>query len=643
MFIKFYLILSTCLFSLCNCAFTIYSQSVTNDNIANITYGQNTKKLLYTDFSIRVKTPGWISIGFTDTPEKMIISRCIIGWFENSTPKVKSYYINSYLSDDIVDNEIKNDYFGRNISITYIDSILELNFTKQMGKFNAIIPIIWASHSYIPLDGYWDLHDSYGSSLLDLSKGVTDNNFVDISISPLYVINMLFSFIVIITSLISVSSSNIFNNSFIIKYINRKILISSWLIELRLYELLFTGFVLILLVIFTICAYFGVIPFYNLNFAQTIGYMVLFFFIIITIPITKTSLVLKIFNTSFEQAVKHHRWIGHLLLIFTIIHLCAVIYKYGLNYIISSKEVGDQNIIPLFGTIAFISTCILYIFSLSYVRRNHYNLFKNIHWIFIFIFISIILHYKPSGYFFIPSFLLYITSLIIRINSRFHKVSINTISKIENVTILEILDSTAHLYIRNGSYVFLCIPEISNFEWHPFSISWFDNNSYTLHVKSSGDWSKKLYNIDTVSFMYVDKFYGRFEIDPMRYKTSIFVAGGIGITPFINTLTQIMNTNSTHENIILIWITKTNKDVSIFKKKLDDIEKNVNNVIVKIFITNESYSVKPDIKSILDNIFISLNHVDIGMFACGPERLTKEVQSVAISKDCDFHKEIFSL
>jgi predicted ferric reductase len=63
----------------------------------------------------------------------------------------------------------------------------------------------------------------------------------------------------------------------------------------------------------------------------------------------------------------------------------------------------------------------------------------------------------------------------------------------------------AHFHHRAGEYVFLCVPELSLFEWHPFSISSAPHEgaptagggsaektgSFTLHVRALGDWTKR--------------------------------------------------------------------------------------------------------------------------------------------------------
>jgi predicted ferric reductase len=47
-----------------------------------------------------------------------------------------------------------------------------------------------------------------------------------------------------------------------------------------------------------------------------------------------------------------------------------------------------------------------------------------------------------------------------------------------------------------GQYVFVCVPAISAFEWHPFSLSSHpQSDTVSLHVRVLGDFTKRLYDL----------------------------------------------------------------------------------------------------------------------------------------------------
>jgi len=63
--------------------------------------------------------------------------------------------------------------------------------------------------------------------------------------------------------------------------------------------------------------------------------------------------------------------------------------------------------------------------------------------------------------------------------------------------LMEIILSNNHKRFARwlpGQFVYLNCPQISTYEWHPFTISSMDNSSrqFTLHIKTAGDWTRKL-------------------------------------------------------------------------------------------------------------------------------------------------------
>ena len=47
-----------------------------------------------------------------------------------------------------------------------------------------------------------------------------------------------------------------------------------------------------------------------------------------------------------------------------------------------------------------------------------------------------------------------------------------------------------------GDWVFIKIPKISSFEWHPFTISSAPEteDTFTLHIRGVGNWTNSLYD-----------------------------------------------------------------------------------------------------------------------------------------------------
>eukprot|EP00549_Striatella_unipunctata_P022548 CAMPEP_0118678828 /NCGR_PEP_ID=MMETSP0800-20121206/3439_1 /TAXON_ID=210618 ORGANISM="Striatella unipunctata, Strain CCMP2910" /NCGR_SAMPLE_ID=MMETSP0800 /ASSEMBLY_ACC=CAM_ASM_000638 /LENGTH=566 /DNA_ID=CAMNT_0006574735 /DNA_START=363 /DNA_END=2063 /DNA_ORIENTATION=+ len=102
-----------------------------------------------------------------------------------------------------------------------------------------------------------------------------------------------------------------------------------------------------------------------------------------------------------------------------------------------------------------------------------------------------------------------------------------------------------------GQYVFLCVPEISLFQWHPFSLSSSPHSDQvTLHIRRAGNWTEQLYKLaqtkSDISIL-LEGPYGSLGVDLIsdRYKMVMLVSGGIGVTPMQSITHQLMYE---HEN-----------------------------------------------------------------------------------------------
>ena len=84
-----------------------------------------------------------------------------------------------------------------------------------------------------------------------------------------------------------------------------------------------------------------------------------------------------------------------------------------------------------------------------------------------------------------------------------------------------------------GQYIFICIPEISLFQWHPFSLSSAPHQEdVMIHIRALGNWTKHLHSIchidtDRPMKMYWDGPFGnpKIEVWGERYKSFILISG----------------------------------------------------------------------------------------------------------------------
>ncbi|TVU09684.1 hypothetical protein EJB05_43175 [Eragrostis curvula] len=121
---------------------------------------------------------------------------------------------------------------------------------------------------------------------------------------------------------------------------------------------------------------------------------------------------------------------------------------------------------------------------------------------------------------------------------------------------------------RSGQYIFLQCPIISPFEWHPFSITSAPGDDYlSVHIRTNGDWTQELKRIFVENYfsphlnrrasfselgagaaeprslpkLLVDGPYGAPAQDFRNYDVLLLVGLGIGATPFISILRDLLN------------------------------------------------------------------------------------------------------
>ena len=115
-----------------------------------------------------------------------------------------------------------------------------------------------------------------------------------------------------------------------------------------------------------------------------------------------------------------------------------------------------------------------------------------------------------------------------------------TIKSVQNlgndITELELEADTKALDFKAGQFAFFTFPSISKREQHPFTISSHPNeDNLRITIKGLGDYTngleKKLRVNDKAK---VEGPYGKFSSAFSKEKEQIWIAGGIGITPFLS-------------------------------------------------------------------------------------------------------------
>ena len=182
-----------------------------------------------------------------------------------------------------------------------------------------------------------------------------------------------------------------------------------------------------------------------------------------------------------------------------------------------------------------------------------------------------------------------------------------------------------------GQFAFFTFPEISKREQHPFTISShpYDQN-LRVTIKGLGDYTDDLYDkIKVGDEALVEGPYGHFSSSYLKEKEQVWIAGGIGITPFLS-LAKDMYAN----NVKLFWCVN-NLGEAVYKDELNAISKDNPNFDFTIWCSDESGYLTVD--------KLGLNDYNKGFLICGPaalkENLMKQLKEKGVKQQNIYDEE----
>ena len=394
----------------------------------------------------------------------------------------------------------------------------------------------------------------------------------------------------------------------------------------------------------------------------------------VLIPITRNSIWIIIFNISYNHILNLHKFMSVLCLISVIVKLITVVIFYNIFYLFIPFNIITGGS-PLMGTLSSLSILITSLSAIPCIRNNIFELFYYFHrFLAFFTILTGTLHYVMTIYYMLPSFILYIVDLILRV-CHTHK-AIYTHLKIVG----DEKDNTScvliHITLLNpikvtyGSYFFLCFKDISYFQWHPLSLISEQNENLIFCAKDRGKntWTNNLKNYDSSvgknilmnKDIYIQGPYGHVTIsyNKNKYEYILTIAGGIGITPIISVLQDINNLYlkkklNKMKKIIVIWIASHYSIIKPFLSllyRLEDIFQ------INIYITKSTniieedipscyniYFEKPNISNIINQMMedYTISKNLIATISCGPKSLSNEIIKKCSELNIDISNQTF--
>lgn len=197
---------------------------------------------------------------------------------------------------------------------------------------------------------------------------------------------------------------------------------------------------------------------------------------------------------------------------------------------------------------------------------------------------------------------------------------LDEVNKLERATELVLSpDGCAPLKFRPGQFGFLQLDKKGFREPHPFTISSAPGEGrLRFTTKVLGDFTRRVRDeLNPGVSAKIEGPYGRFDMD-IKNRTQVWVAGGVGITPFLSTMRDMQDDDD--RDITLLYCVQE-KDQALFLSEFEEKFTTTNNKIILLESNNKEFANLSSIKAAISHDLKEANY-----FLCGPKPMISGLQ-----------------
>uniref|UniRef100_A0A3Q3QU02 NADPH oxidase, EF-hand calcium binding domain 5 n=1 Tax=Monopterus albus TaxID=43700 RepID=A0A3Q3QU02_MONAL len=291
-----------------------------------------------------------------------------------------------------------------------------------------------------------------------------------------------------------------------------------------------------------------------------------------------------------DQNILLHQIVGYAILGFSVVHTTAHVFnfesgEYSLwEYLLTTRPgIGwVQGTASVTGVVLQVLICLMVLCSSTFVRRSgHFEVFYWTHLSYVWVWALTVVHCANFWKWFVVPGLVFLLEKIVGIAvSRMGGLYIVEVNLLPSKVTHLVIKRPQFFHFKPGDYIYINIPAIAKYEWHPFTISSPPEQPDTLwlHIRSMGQWTNRLYEYfrqperqalsprrlatslrnhrqltktqistklgENHMFCnikcYVDGPYGTPTRQIFASEHTVLIGAGIGITPFASILQSIM-------------------------------------------------------------------------------------------------------
>lgn len=196
---------------------------------------------------------------------------------------------------------------------------------------------------------------------------------------------------------------------------------------------------------------------------------------------------------------------------------------------------------------------------------------------------------------------------------------------------------------KAGQYAFLTHNKFEGA--HPFTICSSDmkDNTVSFSIKNLGDYTKDLQtDLHIGDSITVEGPYGCFNSELSNSNRQIWIAGGIGVTPFISWLESLQESEDKTKISVDLYYCVRDKTEAVFLPKLEQLCQNFPNIHLNVqysekmgFLTVDQFNLTKDSQARFPNIWF-----------CGPNGFAQALKNNLQEKEfplLQFHQEHFQM
>ncbi|OZJ03791.1 hypothetical protein BZG36_03005 [Bifiguratus adelaidae] len=415
---------------------------------------------------------------------------------------------------------------------------------------------------------------------------------------------------------------------------------------------------------------------------------------------TRNSIFVKLIGVPFERMLPYHRNLAKIAAVEGILHAAyEIAHEYADSFSVRDALFGDVEYGS--GAVTVLCMVVIYCTSFELVRRKYFELFYVCHIVgFLAMVVAGSLHELWVIAFFAPSLALWVGDRMMRFyKSHFGRTRVVSVSKAtDNVLKIDFsMPGLANAY-KPGQYVFVNVKDETSLHWtrwHPFTISMIESRPGSLldkhkqkmdtgsesmyphmpedtymvasiYIKSIGDTTTTFHRLLATAVLQdvkikIDGPLGMPTVDFQDYSTVILMACGIGITPGISILQNLVerklsgNRAVLTDTIHLVWVIRKQTDCELFwntlEKTADQLTqaRHVHPLTLHLdcYVTQSSdytnllektvrhanftlHHGRPDIPQLIHKLKETYVDEDIGLHTCGPRTFMRQVRNHAV-------------